>query len=303
MTKPFATDLDTATHAKVFEDAYRAVSSARRTMYERAVAYVAHLIRQELPEAAALTIDASAAELHEVLDADGRPLWHAPSSAGHGLRDSTTDDVNGVLSDVMPFGSLAGAARWKAAPQGLPYRTVRLPEPEAPGVRTAACFFPTPDGMAEARATFTPGEAMFWVGSPDPTYDRETRDRIYAALTNSGIQRPSGALSVDARRWAATARSSAADLALACSALAAAGTIAPATLNGVALIGELGLDGAVRPVPDVAALVRTAQAAGYRKVIVAAADFDEVSRNTDVTPVGATTLRAVLDFLEEMAQP
>uniref|UniRef100_UPI00259FF776 magnesium chelatase domain-containing protein n=1 Tax=Klebsiella pneumoniae TaxID=573 RepID=UPI00259FF776 len=81
-----------------------------------------------------------------------------------------------------------------------------------------------------------------------------------------------------------------ADLALACTTLAAAGAIDPAALNGVCLIGELELDGRVRPVRDITGAVQMAQAAGYRKFIVAADDFVQASENIGITPVGAKDL-------------
>lgn len=119
---------------------------------------------------------------------------------------------------------------------------------------------------------------------------------------NSGLEWKPGTLRIVAH-WTVVRTGSSSDLTLACTALAAAGAIDPAALNGVALIGELGLDGRVRPVRDVTDAVRTAQAAGYRKFIVAADDFEEVSRNEAITPVGVSDLAAALSFLEEMHEP
>ncbi|MYR54715.1 hypothetical protein GTY54_00120, partial [Streptomyces sp. SID625] len=128
---------------------------------------------------------------------------------------------------------------------------------------------------------------------------RETRDRIRAAIVNSDLEWEPGAMNI-AAEWPALRFGSASDLAFACTALAAAGVFAPAALNGVVLIGELGLDGRVHHVEDVTTLISTAQAAGYRKFIVATDDFDEAAQNEDVTVVGANVLPAALAFLEEM---
>ncbi|MER6632220.1 magnesium chelatase domain-containing protein [Streptomyces sp. NPDC000987] len=304
MTETIVTDPAAAAHSQALEDAYQAAHAARRALYAQTTAYAAHLIRKHLPDAAALTVNTKAKEVHEVLDANGNTLWHAPSAAGHGLPDTIAEEVDGILSDVIPFGSMAGAGRWTPAPQGLPFRTVRLPEPTSndkdAGERPATGEANTSQagGAGNVRATLTPGLGAFRISGLKSHW--ETRDRVRAAVTNSGYAWPLGNVTVHVTpRPGATEPSH--DLAIACTALAASGAIAPAVLDGVALIGELGLDGRDRPVPEVTAHIQAAQAAGYRKFIVAADDFDEASRNIAVTTVGVNTLRAALDFLEEMA--
>ncbi|MET8746864.1 magnesium chelatase domain-containing protein [Streptomyces sp. NPDC004728] len=303
MTETPHTEPATAAHSKAFEDAYQAASVARRTLYSRAVAYVAHLVRTHLPEAAALTIDAEGEELHEVLDTKGNALWHAPSAAGHGLPDGVTDEVNDLLGDVIPFGNLAGAASWKAAPQGLPFRTIRLPEPPAPepAVRPAArSFFPTLEGLAEVHAEWSPGKNAFTVTGLAPERTRETCDRIRAGITNAGYKLPGGALTVAASGPLLTP-AAATDLVLAVTVLAAAGAIdGNALLEKVALVGELGLDGQVRPVADINGAVRIAYASGYHAAVVAEADLG----NIDVAGIGvhgAANLRQVLTVLDAIA--
>ncbi|WP_330435861.1 hypothetical protein OIC43_37190 [Streptomyces sp. NBC_00825] len=290
MTETPHTEPTAAAHSKAFEDAYQAASVARRTLYSRAVAYAAHLVRTHLPEAAALTVNTEEKELYEVLDAKGNTLWHAPSAAGHGLPDNITDEVDGLLSDAIPFGSLAGAAGWKKAPQGLPFRTIHLPEPPAPEAanhwalaarQTARSFFPTPDGPVEVHAELTPGENAFTLTGPNLKYSRETRDRIRAAINNAGYKLPDGALTVTASGPFVTPVT-ASDLALAVTALAAVFAFAEKALENVAFIGELGLDGRVRPIADINEAVRTAYANGYRAVVVAESDLG----NVDVAGIG-----------------
>jgi hypothetical protein len=309
MADTLHTDLETAVHSKAFEDAFQAASVARRTLYSRAVAYAAHLVRKELPEAVTLTVDTDEKELHEVADAKGNVLWHAPTSAGHGLPDSLTDEVKGILYDTTPFGSLAGAAGWKAAPQGEPFRTIRLPEASTPEAadhsalavrQTATSYFPTPEGPAEVHAEFRPGEHAFSVTGPNPKYVRETRDRIRAGIVNSGIQWPLGDLAVTAH-WTVVRGGSAADLALACTALAASGHIPAAAVGGVAMIGQLGLDGRVMAVRDFDTLLIAAIAAGDRKFLVAEEQLAEASKFPDIAVEGVRDLNTALAFLTKMA--
>ncbi|GGZ73197.1 magnesium chelatase domain-containing protein [Streptomyces echinoruber] len=305
MTGTYATDPATAAHSTAFEIAYDAANAARRALYSQAAAFAAHLVREHLPEAAALTIDADARELHEVLDAHGRTLWHAPSSAGHGLPDSTVDEVDGILRDAIPFGNLPNAAGWRIAPQGLPYRTVPLPELPASKTSRPA---PAPDRAqahvygesAVVHAAITPGVGSFILGGV--RNERETRDRVRAAIVNSGYDWPAGRITVTVDTGTDQPAGTANDLAIACAILGAAGHYGPDALTRTALIGELGLDGRVRPAVDVPDRIRTAQKAGYLNFIVPAADFDEASRNSNVTVLGAATLGTALNFLKEMAE-
>lgn len=296
------TDPLTAAFSHATEAAYSNAKRARAVFLRNTTEYVARLVRQALPEAAVITVDAEEKELHAVLDRDGRTVWYAPASPASDLHDGLVDDINGLLAEAIPFGGLVGAG-WKVADQGEPYRTVLLPTSNFGARGTSATSFPAPEGMATVTAEFTPGGTpAFWITGPNSEFSRETRDRIRAAVANSGLEWAPGTLRIDAH-WTALRAGSSSDLALACTALAATGAIDPAALNGVALIGELGLDGRVRPVRNVTAAVRTAQAAGYLKVIVAANDFEEVSRNEEITPVGASNLAAALGFLEEMHEP
>ncbi|MFJ7489701.1 magnesium chelatase domain-containing protein [Streptomyces sp. NPDC097727] len=293
MTETLHTDPAMAAHSKAFEDAYQAARVARRTLYSRAVAYAAALVRTQLPEAATLTIDAEERELHEVLDAKGNTLWHAPSSAGHGLTDDITDEANCLLSDTIPFGSLAGAARWKAAPQGLPFRTIALPEALAPraadhsalAVRQSASqgramVRASEESAAVVHATIGPGLDSFAIDGV--SHERETRDRIRAAIVNGGYAWPTGRVTVTVESVAARPLGSMHDLAIACAILGAAGHYGPNALTNVAFIGELGLDGRVRPVPDVNEAARSAIASGCTIAFIADDDLSTI----DVAGIG-----------------
>ncbi|MFJ3249100.1 magnesium chelatase domain-containing protein [Streptomyces sp. NPDC086782] len=270
---------------------------ARSTLHLITLDYAARLLRGALPDAAAITVDTEDGELFEVRDASGKALYRAPFTPASPLCDGLADDVSDLFRQAFPLGGLAGAG-WEVAAEGEPYRSILLPTGTQRG--TAATHFPASRAHGEIRAEYAPGgNPAFELDSPDDGgCIRETRDRIRAAIVNSGLEWQPGRMRITAH-WTITTGHSA-DLVIACTALAAAGAVDPAALNGVALIGELGLDGRVRPVYNVTAAVRMAQAAGYRKFIVAADDFDKISRNPDITPVGANDLRAALGFLQEM---
>ncbi|MFI2434672.1 magnesium chelatase domain-containing protein [Streptomyces sp. NPDC018693] len=293
------TDSVTAALSHAADDALQNATRARQALHRNTLEYAARLIRDVLPDAAAITADTSDGELYEVRDGKGKALWRAPFTPASPLCDSLADDVTDLLKHAFLFGGLEEAG-WETAAEGEPYRSIPLPTGTQRG--TAATEFPASRAHGSIRAEYTPGATpAFELDGLDDACIRETRDRIRAAIVNSDLEWEPGHMRVSAH-WTVTSGYSA-DLTLAVTALAAAGAIDPAALNGVALIGELGLDGRVRPIHDVTMAVRMAQEAGYLKFIVAADDFDKVSRNEDITAVGVTTLAAALDFLEEMHEP
>ncbi len=92
------------------------------------------------------------------------------------------------------------------------------------------------------------------VGQPD-TLCREARDRVRAALTSSGARWPQRRITVNLAPGGVRKGGAGLDLAIAVGLLVASEQLHPATIEGRAFLGELGLDGAIRSVPGTAALV------------------------------------------------
>jgi magnesium chelatase family protein len=76
---------------------------------------------------------------------------------------------------------------------------------------------------------------------------RESRDRVRAAILNSGFEFPARRITASLVPADVRKAGPGLDLALACAVLAASGQIAVEALAGCALFGELSLDGGVRP--------------------------------------------------------
>jgi magnesium chelatase family protein len=132
-------------------------------------------------------------------------------------------------------------------------------------------------------------------GLPDTSLS-EARERIRAALVNSGEVWPNRRITVNLLPAALPKRGSAFDVAMAVSVLAAAGVLPLAGLATVVLIGELGLDGSVRPVCGVLPSVVAAVRAGLRRVVVPLANAAEAALVPGVTVRATDTLRRLLDF-------
>jgi magnesium chelatase family protein len=92
------------------------------------------------------------------------------------------------------------------------------------------------------------------VGLPDTTC-REARDRVRAALLSSGLAWPNARVTVNLAPSGLRKVGAGLDLAIAAGLLAASEQVPLGALAGRAFVGELGLDGSVRPVPGALPLI------------------------------------------------
>ena len=105
--------------------------------------------------------------------------------------------------------------------------------------------------VVEVEADITNGlVGMILVGLPD-TALREARDRIRAAIANSGEEWPQRKITVGLSPASLPKRGSWFDLAIAIGILAAAAKVPREAVEEVMFFGELGLDGRLRPVRGV----------------------------------------------------
>ena len=95
----------------------------------------------------------------------------------------------------------------------------------------------------------------------------EARDRCKAAVTNSGQHGPRALLTINLSPATLPKRGGHYDLAIVAAVLAADGVFEVGELAGTVLLGELGLDGRVRPVRGVLPATLAATSAGFRRVI------------------------------------
>ena len=119
-----------------------------------------------------------------------------------------------------------------------------------------------------------PGVTM--IGLPDAAL-QEARDRIRAAIVNSGESWPTRRMTLALLPATLPKRGSMFDVALAVAVLAAAGAVPAEPLADVVLLGELGLDGRLRPTRGTLPAVVAASRAGMRRVLVPAANLAEAA--------------------------
>ena len=100
----------------------------------------------------------------------------------------------------------------------------------------------------------------------------EARDRVRAAILNSGARWPQVRITVGLSPASLHKRGSGLDLGIATAILAADGQIPADQLDSTILFAELGLDGRVRPVAGGVLAAVAARQAGRRRVVVARAE-------------------------------
>jgi magnesium chelatase family protein len=118
--------------------------------------------------------------------------------------------------------------------------------------------------------------AFSLVGLPDAAV-RESRERVRSALLNSGFEFPQQRITASLAPADLRKASPGLDLAIATALLAASGQLRPEALEGVALSGELALDGAIRPVSGALAMAEKAHQQGARALVVATPNSPEAA--------------------------
>ncbi|WP_329015592.1 YifB family Mg chelatase-like AAA ATPase [Streptomyces sp. NBC_01601] len=157
--------------------------------------------------------------------------------------------------------------------------------------------------LVEVQADLEPGVAAFTlVGLPDKSLS-ESRDRVRAAVVNSGGEWPQKKLTVGLSPASVPKAGSGFDLAVASAVLGAAERIDPRVLADIVMIGELGLDGRVRPVRGILPAVLAAADAGYTQVVVPECAAAEAALVPGVSVLGVRSLRQLIAVLADEPVP
>ncbi|WP_085368574.1 ATP-binding protein [Leifsonia sp. NCR5] len=161
-----------------------------------------------------------------------------------------------------------------------------------PLARTYAIALNGVDGnVVEVEADIAAGLPAFsLIGLPDAALG-ESRKRVTSAAMNAGCPLTQRKLTVNLSPASLRKQGSAFDLAIAVAALAAAGDLSAESAAAAVHLGELGLDGRVRPVPGILPAVIAARAAGFARVLVPAANAEEAALVDGVEVVPVTSLR------------
>ena len=127
------------------------------------------------------------------------------------------------------------------------------------------------------------------VGLPDASV-RESRDRIQSAIRNSGFEFPQRRVTINLSPADMRKVGSAFDLPIALGMLAAAGLVPRDRLDRMVTVGELSLDGAVRPVRGILPITAQARRDGVERLVLPEANAGEAAIVAGLAVVPVTSL-------------
>lgn len=131
------------------------------------------------------------------------------------------------------------------------------------------------------------------IGLPDAALS-DAKDRVRAAAANDGCALPAKKIVVNLSPASLPKHGSTYDLAIAVAVLAAEGVVDPEVIDGVVHLGELSLDGRVRPMQGVLPAIVAAREAGHRRFMVPSGNAVEARLVPDVEVMTVGSLRAAL---------
>lgn len=135
------------------------------------------------------------------------------------------------------------------------------------------------------------------VGLPDAAV-RESRDRVHAAIKNSGLQFPGNKrITVNLAPADLRKEGPAYDLPIAIGVLAATQQIWPDKLENGIFLGELSLDGATRHTKGILPMAAMARARGYARVFVPVANAEEAALMPDIEVLPVVSLTELVGHL------
>jgi magnesium chelatase family protein len=132
---------------------------------------------------------------------------------------------------------------------------------------------------------------------------REARERVRAALLNSGFEFPQRRVVVNLAPAHQRKGGSGYDLAIACGVLMASGQIPKDSLDGRAIFGELSLTGAIRGCSGTLAVAEAADRAGLRGLVVARERALEARLVEELDLICAESLRQLATILDGGERP
>ena len=145
------------------------------------------------------------------------------------------------------------------------------------------------------------GLGMYLVGLPDNAV-KESEQRIRAAFGNSGERMSGRKVVVNLAPADLRKEGSGFDLPIAVGILAAMERVAAGAVADTMFVGELSLDGSLKPVRGVLPLAIRARDAGLRRIVLPADNAAEAAVVEGVEVLGAESLREVIDCLNGVTE-
>ena len=153
------------------------------------------------------------------------------------------------------------------------------------------------DVEVDLSGTVAEEDKFHTVGLPDAAV-RESRDRVRAAMKNSGYLIPPTHITINLAPADIKKEGAGFDLPIAVGILSAYGALqGSADLGKFLLVGELGLDGSLRPVPGILSIAVLARARGIANLILPAVNAPEAAVVEGVNVFPVASLGEVIELL------
>ncbi|MBQ2938573.1 MAG: YifB family Mg chelatase-like AAA ATPase [Clostridia bacterium] len=153
--------------------------------------------------------------------------------------------------------------------------------------------------LVEVQTDITGGLPAFEiVGLPDISV-RESKERIRAAIKNSGIDFPSRKIIINLAPASTRKEGTSYDLPIAMGILAALGEIIKENLENTIFIGEVSLDGKINHINGVLPMCIEAKNLGIRRVILPKSNKNEAAVIKNLEIIGVNSLNEVMDYLNK----
>ena len=164
------------------------------------------------------------------------------------------------------------------------------------------CYGAAPQGIDAVIVTIevhaVPGFEFTLVGLPDSAV-KESHERIVAALTVNGYNKPRHTLTINMAPADIKKEGAAYDLPLAIGMLTAEEEVKTALLGQYLIMGELSLDGTLQPIQGVLPMALAARKAGFKGMILPEQNAREAAVVSGLEVYGLKNLLEVVRFLNE----
>lgn len=151
--------------------------------------------------------------------------------------------------------------------------------------------------QVEVETDIAPGLPMYTlVGLPDNAV-RESRERVSSAISNSGFSFPLKRVTINLAPADIKKEGAAFDLPIALGLLAAGGQILSDMLDSCLVLGELSLDGALKPVRGALPVAASCRSLGIRRLVLPLENATEAAVVEGLEVIGVSTLAETAAFL------
>ena len=159
------------------------------------------------------------------------------------------------------------------------------------GIRGLECF------PVSVEADVSNGLPGFSISGQLAGEVKESQERVRIALKNAGFQLPAKKITVNLSPAGVRKGGTAFDLPIAVAILASFGEISTAGLKDCLFLGELGLDGKVKPISGILAYIEAARRWGIRRCLIPTENCKEGRVITGIEVVGVDSLRELKEAL------